>query len=53
VIDEQGQPHSVLPASQAVRFIVPGYLQDDPSLARMLSESMSDQAAETLGVAAG
>jgi CBS domain-containing protein len=49
VIDERGQPDSVLPASQVVRFIVPGYVQDDPSLARVLSESMSDQAAETLG----
>jgi CBS domain-containing protein len=49
VIDKRGQPHSVLPASQVVRFIVPGYVQDDPSLARVLSESMSDQAAETLG----
>jgi CBS domain-containing protein len=34
VTDEQGQPYSVLPASQVVRFIVPGYVQDDPSLAR-------------------
>jgi hypothetical protein len=48
VTDAQGQPYSVLPASQVVRFIVPGYVQDDPSLARVLSESMADQAADTL-----
>jgi CBS domain-containing protein len=39
----------VLPASQVVRFIVPKYVQDDPSLAGVLNESMADRAADKLG----
>lgn len=49
VTDESGKPFAVLPASQVVRFIVPKYVQDDPSLAGVLSESMADRAAEKLG----
>ena len=49
VTDSSGQPYAVLPASQVVRFIVPRYVQDDPSLAGVLSESMADRAAEKLG----
>jgi len=44
-----GSPHSILPASQVVRFLVPGYVQDDPSLARVMNESMADRAADQLG----
>jgi CBS domain-containing protein len=32
-----------------VRFIVPQYVQDDPSLAGVLNESMADRAADKLG----
>jgi CBS domain-containing protein len=49
VTDTSGHPYAVLPASQVVRFIVPGYVQDDPSLAGVLNESMADRAAEKLG----
>jgi CBS domain-containing protein len=49
VTDAQGRPYAVLPASQVVRFLVPSYVQDDPSLARVLSESMADHAADKLG----
>lgn len=49
VTDTSGKPYAVLPASQVVRFIVPGYVQDDPSLAGVLNESMADRAAEKLG----
>ena len=49
VTDSSGRPYAVLPASQVVRFIVPRYIQDDPSLAGVLSESMADRAAEKLG----
>jgi len=49
VTDSSGQPYAVLPASQVVRFIVPSYVQDDPSLAGVISESMADRAAEKLG----
>jgi CBS domain-containing protein len=49
VTDAQGRPYAVLPPSQVVRFLVPPYVQDDPSLARVLSESMADHAADKLG----
>jgi CBS domain-containing protein len=49
VTDTSGKPYAVLPASQVVRFIVPTYVQDDPSLAGVLNESMADRAAEKLG----
>ncbi|HVW43461.1 MAG TPA: CBS domain-containing protein [Amycolatopsis sp.] len=48
VTDESGCPRSVLPASEVVRFLVPGYVQDDPSLAGVLSESMADRVADKL-----
>ncbi|MDD4868115.1 MAG: CBS domain-containing protein [Mycobacterium sp.] len=48
VTDDEGRPSAVLPASQVVRFIVPRYVQDDPSLAGVLNESMADRAAEKL-----
>jgi predicted transcriptional regulator len=48
VVDEKGKPHSVLPASQVVRFLVPSYVQDDPSLARVIDESLADQVADKL-----
>src|ERR1700752_3726234 len=48
VTDASGKPFAVLPASQVVRFIVPTYIQDDPSLAGGLNESMADRAAEKL-----
>lgn len=43
-----GRPWSILPASQVVRFLVPRYVQEDPSLAGVLSESMADRVADTL-----
>jgi CBS domain-containing protein len=43
VTDSSGSPYAVLPASQVVRFIVPAYVQDDPSLAGVLDESMADR----------
>lgn len=48
VTDNSGNPYAVLPASQVVRFIVPRYVQDDPSLAGVLNESVADRAAEKL-----
>ena len=49
VTDSSGKPFAVLPASQVVRFLVPRYVQDDPSLAGVLNESMADRAADRLG----
>ena len=48
VTELDGSPHSILPASQVVRFLVPGYVQDDPSLARVMNESMADHAGDKL-----
>jgi CBS domain-containing protein len=48
VTNPDGSPHSILPASQVVRFLVPGYVQDDPSLARVMNESMADRACDQL-----
>ena len=49
VTGTDGSPHSILPASQVVRFLVPSYVQDDPSLARVMNESMADHAGDKLG----
>ena len=46
--DSSDKPYAVLPASQVVRFLVPAYVQDDPGLARVLTESMADHAADKL-----
>jgi len=48
VTDEQGRPHSVLGASQVVRFLVPRYVQDDPSLAAVVDEPFADRVADKL-----
>ncbi|MEU4253780.1 CBS domain-containing protein [Amycolatopsis sp. NPDC026612] len=48
VTDKDGRPFSILPASQVVRFLVPRYVQDDPSLAGVLDESMADRVADKL-----
>lgn len=48
VTDAKGSPVSVLPTSQVVRILVPSYVQDDPSLAGVLSESMADRVADKL-----
>lgn len=48
VTGTSGRPVAILPASQVVRFLVPQYVQDDPSLAGVLSESMADRVADKL-----
>ncbi|ETW24806.1 CBS domain-containing protein [Mycobacterium gastri] len=48
VTKPSGTPYAVLPASQVVRFLVPRYVQDDPSLAGVLNESTADRCAEKL-----
>ena len=49
VTDQAGIPVTILPASQVVRLLVPAYVQEDPSLAGVLSESMADRIADKLG----
>nr|CEL13304.1 FIG00822000: hypothetical protein [Kibdelosporangium sp. MJ126-NF4]CEL17588.1 FIG00822000: hypothetical protein [Kibdelosporangium sp. MJ126-NF4]CTQ91186.1 FIG00822000: hypothetical protein [Kibdelosporangium sp. MJ126-NF4]CTQ98995.1 FIG00822000: hypothetical protein [Kibdelosporangium sp. MJ126-NF4] len=48
VTDADGCPHSVLGASQVVRFLVPSYVQDDPTLARVIDEQFADKVADKL-----
>jgi CBS domain-containing protein len=48
VTGDGGKPISILPTSQVVRILVPTYVQDDPSLAGVLSESMADRVADKL-----
>lgn len=43
VLDEAGRPHAVLPGSQVLHFLIPGYVHEDPALARALPESASDE----------
>jgi CBS domain-containing protein len=43
VVGPDGRPVAVLPASQVLRRLVPGYIQEDPSLARVLDEVSADQ----------
>jgi CBS domain-containing protein len=48
VTEESGRPYAILPASQVVRFVVPRYIQDDPSLAGVIDESAADRIATQL-----
>lgn len=48
VVDDDGVPYTVLPGSQVLRFVVPTYVQDDPSLARAYDEKSADALCESL-----
>jgi CBS domain-containing protein len=43
VVAPDGRPVAVLPATQVLRWVVPGYVQDDPSLARVFGEADADR----------
>lgn len=43
VCDGAGRPHTVLPGSQVLRFMIPGYVQDDPTLARVYDDAASQK----------
>ena len=47
VVDADNKPVTVLPGSQVLRFIVPGYVQEDPSLARVYDERGGAEACVT------
>ncbi len=51
VTETDGTPKAVLPASQIVRYMVPDYVQRDPSLARVVSEKAADKIAARLRTA--
>ncbi len=48
VLDDDGQPYTVLPGSQVLRFIVPRYVQEDPALARAYDEASADSMCDEL-----
>jgi len=48
VMDGDWRPMTVLPGSQVVRFLVPGYVQDDPALARVVDEMHADRLCASL-----
>ncbi|MFE9657242.1 CBS domain-containing protein [Micromonospora sp. NPDC006431] len=42
VVDDRGCPVTVLPGTQVLRLVIPGYCREDPTLARMIDESSAD-----------
>jgi CBS domain-containing protein len=48
VVDADGNPVAVLPASQVLRFVVPTYIQEDPLLAQVVDEATADRSAGAL-----
>lgn len=42
VLDDKGRPFAVVPAAQVLQFVIPGYVQDDPHLARVYDEDAAD-----------
>ncbi|MFI5660911.1 CBS domain-containing protein [Streptomyces sp. NPDC051684] len=42
VVDEQGEPRAILPASQLVKVLVPAYVIEDPALAAVIDEKHAD-----------
>lgn len=48
VVDEHDHPVAILPASQVLRFVIPRYVQDDPTLARVVDEDFADHLCDTL-----
>ncbi|MEU6038297.1 CBS domain-containing protein [Actinomadura sp. NPDC047616] len=49
VVDDEEHPVAVLPGSQILRFVVPRYVQDDPTLARVYDEGHADRMCQRLG----
>ena len=48
VLDDGRYPVAVLRATEVLRFVIPGYVQEDPSLARVLDEASADTCASEL-----
>lgn len=43
VCEEDGSPHTVLGGSQVLNFMIPQYIQDDPTLARVYDDDAADK----------
>ncbi len=48
VVDDDDHPVAVLPGSQVLRAMIPTYIQDDPTLARVLDEEFADAICDKL-----
>lgn len=48
VVDDHEHPVAILPGSQVLRILIPRYVQDDPTLARVLDEKHADQISDAL-----
>jgi CBS domain-containing protein len=48
VLDDSDHPHAILPGSQVLRFLIPAYIQDDPSLANVIDERHADRLSDAL-----
>jgi CBS domain-containing protein len=48
VTDAEGRPLVILPGSQVLRFALPDYVEDDPSLAGVIPESEADRFCDAL-----
>jgi CBS-domain-containing membrane protein len=48
VLDERGEPEAILPASQMIKILVPGYVVEDPTLAAVVDERHADRLCEAL-----
>ncbi|MGW2485781.1 CBS domain-containing protein [Streptomyces sp. NPDC001606] len=48
VLDEQGAPQAVLPASQMIKTLVPAYVLEDPTLAAVVDERHADRLCRAL-----
>jgi CBS domain-containing protein len=48
LVVENGRPFTVLPGSQVLNFLIPRYLQDEPSLVRQYDEDEADACARRL-----
>ncbi|MFE0192015.1 CBS domain-containing protein [Streptomyces sp. NPDC058989] len=48
VVDPAGRPYAILPASDLVRTLVPGYVREDPLLAEVIDEAHADHLCRAL-----
>ena len=48
VLGDDGHPYTLLPGSQVLNFLIPKYVQDQPSLARAFGERASDELSSKL-----
>ncbi|GHJ38517.1 hypothetical protein Sm713_41260 [Streptomyces sp. TS71-3] len=48
VVDGHGVPKAILPASQMIKLLVPGYVIEDPTLAAIIDERHADRLCDAL-----